>query len=122
MKQPDRESHDFMKRVALAMSGIKLAFLQEKNLKIQTAIGVIVIILAVIVQVSLTDLAIILLLIGGVLSLELINTAIERTVDLATQSDHPLAKAAKDIAAGAVLTFSFFSVIIGIIILLKQIS
>lgn len=57
----------------------------------------------------------------GMLSLELLNTAIERVVDLATEEYHPLAKQAKDIAAGAVLVYAIVSVIIGGVILLPKI-
>ena len=46
---------------------------------------------------------IVLILIGGMLALEMFNTAIERVVDLSFTEYHPLAKQAKDIAAGAVL-------------------
>ena len=56
----------------------------------------------------------------GVL-LELMNTAIERTVDLCTEDFHPLAKQAKDIAAGAVFVYAILSVIIGCIIFLPKI-
>ena len=49
---------------------------------------------------------IVLILTGGMLSLELMNSAIERVVDLVTTECHPLAKQAKDLAAGAVLIYA----------------
>ena len=52
-----------------------------------------------------------------VLASELINTAIEKAVDLATEERHPLAKAAKDAAAGAVLLFAVGAVVIGILVM-----
>ena len=64
---------------------------------------------------------ILLFLIGGMLSLELMNTAIERAVDLITKDYHPLAKAAKDAAAGAVFVYALLSVIIGLIIFIPKI-
>jgi diacylglycerol kinase len=48
---------------------------------------------------------------------ELINTAVERTVDLASPEKHPLAKAAKDAAAGCVLVASVFAAVIGLAVL-----
>jgi undecaprenol kinase len=51
-----------------------------------------------------------------VLSLELINTAIERAVDLVTKDVHPLAKQAKDVAAGAVLVASVGAAVTALII------
>jgi undecaprenol kinase len=59
--------------------------------------------------------------IGGMFSLELINTAIERTVDYISPQFHLLAKQAKDVAAGAVLIYACLSVIIGCIIFLPKI-
>ena len=59
--------------------------------------------------------------IGGMLALELMNTAIEKAVDLVTNETHPLAKAAKDTAAGAVLVYAIFSAVVGLIIFLPRI-
>jgi undecaprenol kinase len=59
--------------------------------------------------------------IGGMFALELLNTAIERLVDLVTMEYHPLAKQAKDIAAGAVFLYAIFSVIVGFIIFIPRI-
>ena len=61
------------------------------------------------------------ILFGFVIALELVNTAIELTVDLAMPEIHPKAKAAKDIAAAAVLVSATCSVIIGLIIFLPKI-
>ncbi|EEM82035.1 Undecaprenol kinase [Bacillus thuringiensis serovar huazhongensis BGSC 4BD1] len=61
---------------------------------------------------------ILLIVIGIVMSLEMVNTAVEKTVDLATADIHPFAKIAKDVAAGAVLLFTIIAVIIGAIIFL----
>jgi len=60
--------------------------------------------------------SIILLMNGLVITAELFNTAFERTVDLVTEEWHPLAKAAKDIASGAVLVMAFTAVLIAICI------
>ncbi len=59
---------------------------------------------------------ILLVVIGVVISLELVNTAIERVVDLVSPQFHPVAKLAKDVSAGAVLLFSLFASVIGIVI------
>ena len=65
--------------------------------------------------------AILMLVISLVLALEMINTSIERCVDLVTQDYKELAKIAKDVSAGAVLVVSIFSIIIGIVIFLPKI-
>ena len=64
---------------------------------------------------------IVLICIGVVLSLEIMNTAIEHFVDLVEPNQNPKAGAIKDLAAGAVLIFSITSAIIGIMIFGKYI-
>lgn len=66
-----------------------------------------------------TQWAIILLCNALVFSLEIVNTAVEKAVDLASDKVHPLAKISKDSAAGAVLIAAIFSVIIGLVLLLQ---
>lgn len=68
---------------------------------------------------SKTQWAIILLCNALVFSLEIVNTAVEKAVDLATEKQNPLAKISKDAAAGAVLVSAIFSVIVGLVILLQ---
>lgn len=68
---------------------------------------------------SKTEWAIILLCNALVFSLEIVNTAVEKAVDLATEKQNPLAKISKDAAAGAVLVSAVFSVIVGLVILLQ---
>lgn len=118
----NRKDWNFLRRVMFALSGLLTAFRRERNLKIQMMAGLIVIIGAIVIRVSYTDFMIILILIGGVVSLELVNTAIEYAVDLTTEEWHPLAKAAKDIAAGAILWFSVISAIIGFMILYRTLT
>jgi undecaprenol kinase len=100
-----------------ASAGIKHAFKSEQNIRIHMIIVLVVFGLAFLLDASRWEWMILLLLVGGIISLELINTAIERTMDLVTNKEiHPLAKQAKDVAAGAVLIFAVISIIIGIII------
>lgn len=65
---------------------------------------------------------IVLFLIAGMLALELMNTALEHVVDLVIKERDPLAKAAKDAAAGAVFVYAILSVIIGVMIILNHLS
>jgi diacylglycerol kinase len=55
--------------------------------------------------------------VSAVWTAELMNTAVERTVDLVSPDEHPLAEAAKDTAAGAVLVASLFAVAVGLVVL-----
>jgi undecaprenol kinase len=119
VKKERGEWHHFYRRFKNAGAGIGHGFKHERNLHIQGLAGVVVIFLGFLFKVSREDWIHLLLLIGGVISLELVNTAIERTVDLITSDQHPLAKAAKDTAAGAVLFFSFVALVVGGLIFSK---
>src|SRR5690606_18857930 len=61
-------------------------------------------------------LAVVTLTVGSVIGAEWLNTAIERAVDLVTTRRHPLARLAKDLAAGAVLWFGLVSVVVGVLL------
>lgn len=100
--------------------GIAFA-LKERNVRIHLSIAVLVVLAGFFFSISVFEWVAVLFAIGGMLSFELMNTAIERTVDLYTTDYHPLAKQAKDIAAGAVLIYAILSVIIGILIFFPKI-
>ncbi|MBH0166350.1 diacylglycerol kinase family protein [Fictibacillus sp. 7GRE50] len=102
-----------------AFTGIISTFKSEQNFRIHTFVSVIVIIFAIALDFSKERFVLLFIVIGIVLSLELVNTAIESTIDLITEKKHPLAKKAKDAAAGAVLVFSIFAVIIGILLFIE---
>ena len=104
-----------------AFQGIEEAWKTEQNLKIHFMIMALVIIAGFIFKISLMEWMVCLLLFAIVISLELINTAIETTVDIAMPEINEKAKYAKDIAAGAVLFSAMISIIIGLIIFLPKI-
>lgn len=103
-----------------AFEGIISTIKEERNMFIHFLISIIVVIAGVYVRLSLNEWLICLLLFALVFSLELINTAIENTVDLVTTKKNKKAKLAKDAAAGAVLIAAIFASIIGIIIFLPK--
>lgn len=102
-----------------AYTGIIKTFKSEQNFKLHILVSVIVILTAVALDFSALRMTVLLIVIGIVLALELMNTAVEKTVDLITLERHPLAKEAKDAAAGAVLVFSIFAVIIGVLLFIE---
>ncbi|HHV10017.1 MAG TPA: diacylglycerol kinase family protein [Clostridiales bacterium] len=114
-----------------ALNGICLALKTEKNLKIDLVIAVAVLAAAYLLSVSKTELFLLIIAIGIVISAELFNTAIEKVVDLVCidilknqlQRDeyNAFAKAAKDIAAGAVLVTAIMAAAIGLIIFIPKI-
>ncbi|MCR2820432.1 diacylglycerol kinase family protein [Lederbergia panacisoli] len=100
-----------------AIQGIFYATKVEKNFQIHITCGVVVGVLSFLLKINKTEWLFIIISIFGVLALELVNSALERTVDIATKEIKPLAKQAKDLAAAAVLVYAIMSVIIGILIL-----
>ena len=79
-----------------AFHGIVLCVKSERNMKIHCVAAGMVILFGFLLHISLTEWCICLVLFGLIMGLELVNTAIESVVDLATQEYHPLAKRAKD--------------------------
>lgn len=112
--------NSFLRSFKYAAQGIAAAVKGELNMKLHLLAAVIVILAAAMTGISTTEWLVILVLIAGMFALEMLNTAIERVVDLASPELHPLAKEAKDIAAGAVLVFAAASAIIGILIFLPK--
>ena len=103
-----------------AIRGIREVFGTETNMKIHIGITLLVIICGVVFSISLIEWIFCLLCIGLVIGAEMINTAIENVVDLASPEQHPLAGKAKDVAAGAVLICAIISVVIGLLIFVPK--
>lgn len=105
-----------------AFQGIWTAISQERNMKIHCFATICVIIAGIILHISKEEWFICLILFGLVMSLEMVNTSIESVVDLVTKEKRPLAKRAKDTAAGAVLVSAIFAAIIGLVIFIPRIA
>ena len=110
----------FYKSVGYALSGIIDCMKKERNIKIHVVIMLIVIICGIEMGINKNEWIICLILFGNVIALELLNTAIEAIVDLASPQYHTLAKYAKDVSAGAVLIMAFFAAVIGMMIFLPK--
>ncbi|MCR5342315.1 diacylglycerol kinase family protein [Butyrivibrio sp. XPD2002] len=104
------------KSFGYAFEGIFNTIFYERNMQIHSLVTVLVVIFGIILKISMIEWFICMLLFAIVLSLELVNTAIEAVVDLVTEEKKPLAKKAKDAAAGAVLISAIFAAIMGGII------
>lgn len=94
-----------------AYAGLRYAWRNEPNFRIECGIAVLALLMALWLSVSPVP---ILLCIGLVLSLELINSSLEATLDLLSPDYHPLVKVAKDAAAAAVLLASIISILVGL--------
>lgn len=110
----------FFRSFQFAAAGIGTALKREQNIRFHFLAAVVVVLAGWLTGLSSLEWLIVILLIGGMIALEMVNSAIERVVDLATAELHPLAKQAKDMAAGAVLVFAAASAIIGLLIFLPK--
>lgn len=111
----------FLNSLHFALYGARQFFSTERNGQIQTVFGIAAIVLGAIVSISPFQWLLVLFCIGLVISLEMINTAIEKFCDLVTTDFHPRIKIIKDVAAGAVLMASVFSLLVGLIIFIPAI-
>ncbi len=108
--------HRLLKSFQYAFEGIVFTVKTQRNMKIHVFATILVVFVSIWLQITSRDWVIILSTVTFVLVAEMINTAIEKMVDLITEKPHPYAKIAKDVAAGAVFLAASLSVIVGILI------
>jgi diacylglycerol kinase (ATP) len=105
-----------------AFEGVIHALRTQRNMRIHFAIAATVLVLAFIYDVTRMELIALMIAIAFVLIAEMVNTAVEATIDLSTPSFDPLAKIAKDLAAGAVLIASITAVAVGYLVLADRLA
>ena len=106
-----------------AFTGVTETIKSERSFKIQICAAICALGLSIFLKISVMEFIYVLISITMVLTAELINTAIEAAVDLyAGDRIHPLAKAAKDAAAGAVLITSINAVAVGAAVFLRRLA
>ena len=120
-KAGKRRHEPIYKSFGYAFQGIWECIRDERNIRIHLVMTTLVIIGGIILHISFQEWITVLILFGLVISLELVNTAVESTVDLVTEEKRPLAKKAKDTAAGAVLVSAIAAAIIGLMIFIPRI-
>ncbi len=104
-----------------AKNGLVYAYKHEQTVWIYIPVFILVIACSFFFGLNSFEWVIVILLLGLMFALEIVNTAIEKTVDLVTLKKHPLAKAAKDLSSAAVLIMAVTSTIIGLIIFVPKI-
>lgn len=119
MKQQKKDP--LYKSFGYAFAGIFAVVKKERNMKIHCAAMLCVIIAGIVFHITPVEWCICLTLFGLVMALEIVNTAVEAVVDLVTQERMPLAKLAKDAAAGAVLIAAVMAAAAGLIIFVPKI-
>lgn len=116
------KSRSLIESFNYAVSGIIYTLKTERNMRIHFAISIIVILLSLFFDFSRWELLLLLFTISLVFVTEMINTAIERTIDLITEDFHPLARAAKDVAAGGVLIAAINSLVVGYLLFFDRLN
>lgn len=109
-----------LKSFTYAFYGINYALNSDQNLIIHLIVAMVVFAAGIILQVTPIEMAILGLTILVVITAEMINTALEKTVDLITREHRIEAKIAKDISSGMVLVSAIGAVIIGLIIFIPH--
>ncbi len=108
------DSQKLRRSFGFAWMGVARTWRTEQNFRIEVAVGALALLLGLVLRVNLVP---ILLCCLTVLSLEIMNSALEAAVNLASPEFHPLARRAKDAAAGAVLLAAVGSIFVGLLVL-----
>ncbi|HIZ23475.1 MAG TPA: diacylglycerol kinase family protein [Candidatus Blautia faecigallinarum] len=116
----DHKKAPIQKSFGYAFAGIASCIKNERNMKIHCVMALLVTAAGFVLEISVTEWCICLILFALIFSLEMVNTAVESVVDLVTLEKKPLAKIAKDTAAGAVLAAAILSAIIGCVIFVPK--
>lgn len=120
MNQPTRpqksEWAKFIASFRYAFRGLWYAVRTQRNARVHIGIATLAIVVGIVLGISAVEFAMIFVAITNVFVAEMFNTVFEVCVDLASPEYHPLAKIAKDVAAGAVLLSAMLAVIIGLLV------
>jgi len=116
-----KTKHSLAENFKFAFAGIGVAVSMGRNIKIMIGIGLLAILTGLLLNIGRSDWTDLILIISLVLSLEMLNTALEAIVDLVSPDYNQKAKIAKDMAAGSVLLASAASIFVGIAIFLPKI-
>lgn len=113
---PQNEWAKFITSFKFAFSGLWYALRTQRNVGVHVCIAILAIFMGIVLHISAVEFALVFVAIAGVFVAEMFNTVIEICIDLASPDYHPLAKIAKDVAAGAVLLSALLSVAIGLFV------
>ncbi|BCG48388.1 Diacylglycerol kinase [Citrifermentans bremense] len=111
----------FVESVNCAIEGVLYTARTQKHMRHHFLAALVVLVAALLLRITLLEFMLLALAISFVLFAELLNTAIEVVVDMISPEFHPMAKLAKDVAAGAVLVAAFGTAIMGYLVLSKYI-
>ena len=115
-------SVSLLRSFGFALEGVSYLIRTQRSAQIELLIGAIVLALAAWLGITAFEWTVLVLATALVLALEALNTAIELAVTLASPERHPLAKAAKDVAAAAVLVAAIGAAVVGVIVLAPRLA
>ena len=118
--QPAIPRSGFFRSFRFAGQGVWYVVRTQRNMRVHLLAGAAAIVAGLVLRIGAADWACVLLAIGLVLTAETLNTVVEALADLCTAEYHPLAKIAKDAAAGAVLIASAVALGVGLAIFLPR--
>ena len=104
------ERRHFLRSVGYALKGIAFAFRTQRNLRWHGIAACATLVLALGLRLHRVEMAILVVVIGLVICAEVLNTAVELTIDMIKITEHPVARIVKDVAAGAVLITAIMSI------------
>ena len=118
-----KKRHKLFESFNCATEGLLYVFKTQKNMKIHFFMAAFILLFCIFfLQVSKTDIIFLFITITFVLLAEMLNTAVELTLDMISEAYHPLARIIKDICAGAVLIASINAVVVGFLLLTKYLD
>jgi diacylglycerol kinase len=106
----------FTKSLSFAVRGLKYVIRNEKNFQNELFVGILVVVAMIHFHVTRTEMIVLFIIIMAVLIMELVNTILERVVDILKPRVHPYARLIKDLMAASVLLTSILAIIIGVLI------
>lgn len=121
-KELEKETERFKRSLCHALDGIKYAVSHERNFRIEIMVAFLVIFMIFFFKVKNWEAILLILMIMWVLIFELVNTVLERVVDILKPRIHPYARLIKDLMASVVLISSIVAIIVGVIIFYPYIS
>jgi len=118
---PQSELAKFVAGFRYAFNGLWYALRTQRNARVHVSIAILAIVSGIGLHISAVEFALVFVAITSVFIAEMFNTVIELCIDIASPDYHPLAKIAKDVAAGGVLLSALLAVVIGLFVFVPHI-
>ncbi len=115
-------AENFAASFKFAVAGLVYALKTQRNLRLHMLATLVVFGLSYYLQLTVTELLFVVFATALVIMMEMVNTAVEAVVDLASEELHPLARIAKDVAAGAVLVSAINALVVALLVLWPRVS